>query len=89
MEIILIIGMGFGLEVLLFAYRNISAWPRLITLCFSVLLGIFGMLPAFLLRKSTHSSHASLALTVAYFLVFSLVGVFMLNLKLSRLERES
>jgi hypothetical protein len=89
MEIILIIGLGFGLAVLFFAYRKASAWPRLITVCFLVFLSTYGLLPAFLLRwKSTQSSNTSLALAVAYFFVFSLVGVFMLNLRLSRLKRE-
>lgn len=89
MEITLIIGLGIGLGVLLIAYRNVSRWPRLITVCIGVFLGTYGMLPAWLLRGSTHVSYASLALAVAYFLVFSLLGVFMLNLKLSRLKRES
>jgi uncharacterized membrane protein len=90
MELTLIIGLGFGLGVLLFAYRNASAWPRLITVCFLVFLSAFGMLPAFLLRwKSTQSSNTSLALAVAYFLVFTVVGVVMLSGKLSRLKRES
>ena len=89
MELTLIIGLGFGLGVLFFGYRKASAWPRLITVCIGVFLGIYGMLPAWLLRWSTHVSHASLAIALAYFLVFTVVGLVMLNGKLSRLKRET
>ena len=81
MELTLIIGLGFGLGVLFFGYRKASAWPRLITVCIGVFLGIYGMLPAWL--------HASLAIALAYFIVFTVVGLVMLNGKLSRLKRET
>lgn len=64
-------------------------WPRLITVCIGVFLGTYGMLPGWLLRGSTHASHASLAIALAYFLVFTVVGIIILNGRLSRLKRKS